>query len=272
MNSLADVLSLLAASYATPEKVVTRNDPTYVKVERKPKGESKAKVAEKTKGQQVFDLGDMPTVGSLTAEQFLKDGLCIQGENGRMKILIHGIRNAGKRDFLGHNSAGQEIPLIRVEEKHVRGDTIKAIHAYVGYDPKGEYGSQLQAASAKASIAVGARKTNGLTRSESRFVAKGQPEDRKTWGVAKDTDGDRLTHLRASEPVIVTLIIEAQKTAREAYQMAVEAKEAEALEMAEACVNLAAKAQQTVVIESARLQQVRKDLLALEAGAVRFQR
>src|SRR5208282_1765648 len=160
MSELDDVLALLAASYSKPELIVTRNDPSFVPLPKKPKLD-KAQVVKAKTGPAIFGIV-MPEVGSLDAAGFTA-----------------AMRNAGKRPFKAHNAAGEEIQIIRVEQKEVRGDIIKAIHAfgggtapYSGYDPKGNFGAQEQAARSRASIELGFRKTNGLTRQEYRTAAK----------------------------------------------------------------------------------------------------
>jgi hypothetical protein len=156
--------------------------------------------------------------------------------------------------------------VIKVEAKQVRPDCIKAIHAYCGYDPKGEFGTQEQAARAKAAIEIGYRKTNGLTRQESRTQAAGKPEDRKTWAVAKDEHASLLMHLRSSETAIVENILAAEKASKEAHAMACEALEAGQEEFAAVCAEFAGKSQATVVIERARLQNVQRDLRDIAKG------
>jgi hypothetical protein len=254
MNDLESCLALLAASYTVPEVIVTRNDPNYVHIPRKPKADPKAKVVQAKDSPAIFGVV-MPEMGSLDAMGFTL-----------------AMRNAGKRPFTAHNAAGEPIQVIKVEAKQVRPDCIKAIHAYCGYDPKGEFGTQEQAARAKASIEIGYRKTNGLTRQESRTHAAGQPEQRKQWGVDKDPQAARLAHLRSSETTIVENILSAEKAAKEAHAMACEARAEEQLEFAEACAEVAGKAQATVVIERARLAQVQADLKAIKAGKVTFSR
>jgi len=261
MSELDDVLALLAASYSKPELIVTRNDPNYVQVVRKPKAEAKAQVVKAKEGQAIFGM-TMPEVGSLDAAGFTA-----------------AIRAAGKRPFTAYNGLGQPIQVIKVEAKEVRPDTIKAIHAYgggtapyAGYDPKGEFGAQEQAARSRAAIELGHRKTNGMTRQEYRTAAAGKPEQRKDWGVAKDANADRLAHLKASETAIVETILAAEKAAKEAHAMANEAQAEEQLEFADACAQLAGKAQATVVIERARLAQVQADLKAIREGKVNFSR
>jgi len=249
MNDLDSVIALLAASYAPKSEVtVTRNDPNYVPVVRKPKAEPKAQVVKAQTGQAVYGM-IMPEKGSLDAAGF-----------------IAAIRAAGKRPFKAHNAAGEEIQVIRVEAKEVRPDTIKAIHAYIGYDPKGNFGEQEQAARSKASIEIGFRKTNGLTRGEARVQAAGSLEQRKTWGGLPDENAKRLAHLRTSETAIVEAMLAAEQTAKQARALAEEAREEEQLEYAETLAALAGKAEAQVVVEKARLECVRRDLAAIAKG------
>ena len=252
MNDLQSVLDLLAASYnhaAAP--IVTRNDPTYVKVERKAK-DPKAKVAKAKEGQAIFGMA-LASAGTMTAQEY-----------------ILSIRNAGKRPFKAYNALGGEIQVIKVSPRDVRPDTIKAIAAYCGYDPSGDFGGQYQAASSKASIEIGYRKTNGQTRQECRTQAAGQADQRKSWGVAKDENASRLAHLRSSETAIVDTILAAEKASKEAHAMACMALEEGQEEFAATCAGFAGKAQATVVIERARLANVQRDLLAIREGKVTF--
>ena len=74
------------------------------------------------------------------------------------------IRNAGKRP----NDKGI---MVRHPDQE-RGDIIKAIHAYVGYDPRGNFGTQDQAARAKAQAELRPTSNVGPSREEMRSASR----------------------------------------------------------------------------------------------------
>ena len=111
------------------------------------------------------------------------------------------IRTAGKRT----NEAGRPIH----QPGEVRGDMIKAIHAYVGYDPRGDFGSQEQAARAKAQRELQPGKvTTGPSLAEQRSAGRsltgyvaGMPEIQKA----------KLVELQARETYTVEEILDLEK-------------------------------------------------------------
>jgi len=95
------------------------------------KGEVKAPIHN---GPKVFGVA-MPDRNTLDAKGFLM-----------------ACRDAGKRSFQTVNEVtGEVTSVVKRDEREVRNDLIKAIHAYCGYDNGRDFGSQDTAARAKAS-------------------------------------------------------------------------------------------------------------------------
>jgi hypothetical protein len=90
----------------------------------------------------------------------------------------------------------------------VRGDTIRAIAGYVGYDPRGSFGSQDTAARALASRTLSGRVIGGMTRAEQRSAA------RSLEGYVAGMPNHRMAHLvslQAQESHTAELIIDLKK-------------------------------------------------------------
>ena len=111
---------------AAMQPVVTRNGP-YVKKTKAAEPKQSQATTHKA-GPDIFGLS-LPAAGSISAQEF-----------------ILAIRDAGKRSFQALNLNQEPIVVRRVDQSKVRDDTILAIAAYVGYDPKGNFGAQELAA------------------------------------------------------------------------------------------------------------------------------
>lgn len=142
--SLANLIALVSAVNADPSAtpdheeievtsmVTARSESPKVRKSKPAKNEA-APIHQKSSTPGMA----MPDRGTLDAKGFLL-----------------AMRNAGKR-------VNQETSAVFVDPREIRNDQIKAIHAfmyqetrqgrvYIGYDPKGEFGSQDQAARALA--------------------------------------------------------------------------------------------------------------------------
>jgi hypothetical protein len=132
---------------AKVETVVIRNAPKAERGSKKSAtpshGEQAAPIHH---GPKTFGVV-MPERNTLTAKDFLI-----------------ACRDAGKRT----NDKG--LPF--TDPKEVRGDIIKAVHAYCGYDMHGNFGSQEQEARAKAQREIRGFKATGPTREETRAAAR----------------------------------------------------------------------------------------------------
>ncbi len=119
------------------------------------------------------------------------------------KGFILAMRNAGKRP----NAAG----VMTRDQSKVREDEIQAIAAYVGYDIGGNFGSQEQAARAKANRELSKVPIQGPTREEQRNASKswagyvhGMPDNQQR----------RLANLQARETEAVETFIQHVKDSR----------------------------------------------------------
>jgi hypothetical protein len=137
----------------------------------------------------------LPEKGTLTAADFLL-----------------AMRDAGKRTFqVLNNQTNTSHPVIKVDETKVRGDRIAAIAAYVGWNPKDNFGPQELRAIAQANREVHG-KDNGPTYRDLHKVSRtlsgyvhGMP----------DTKAKRLDNLLAQEKIaagdLARLLHEASK-------------------------------------------------------------
>jgi hypothetical protein len=134
--------------------------------------------------------------------------------------------------------------IITLRKANDRNEQIKAIHAFVGYDMAGDFGTQEAAARTKAQRELSGRPIQGMTRSESRAAARsmtgfvaGLPDDNKR----------TLANLRAREVAAVEAMLQHEKDAAN-----VERGEAERILSA----GLAE-------VERERLTQIRADIAAM---------
>jgi hypothetical protein len=136
---------LTSRESAKVEVVVVRNaEPKASKKSAKP---SKNEAAPIHDGPKVFGV-TMPERNSLDAKGYLL-----------------AMRTAGKR------VSDKGVPF--TDPKEVRNDQIKAIHAFVGYDSHGNFGSQEMLATAKANRDLrGVQVVTGPTREEQRAASR----------------------------------------------------------------------------------------------------
>ena len=114
--------------------------------------------------------------------------------------FMRAIRTAGQRvnqDGKTYTDPGQ-----------VRGDTIQAIAGYVGYDPRGSFGSQDTAARAKASRELSGKKIGGMTLAEQKSAARSVTG--YVHGMPNHT-ASYLLSLQAQEGHTASLIIDLKK-------------------------------------------------------------
>jgi hypothetical protein len=139
-DSLSAALAMLALNYATDplpegaEKIVINLPQSAAKV-KAPKGAKAKKAAPISAAPKAAVMpSNLDGPGTLNAEQFLL-----------------AFRDAGKRVKEDTNLVTGEVTMRPIfDGSLVREDTIKAIHAYIGYDPAIDFGTQDIAARAKA--------------------------------------------------------------------------------------------------------------------------
>jgi len=241
MDTKLTILAKLLMAHADEQEKqdliqVIRNLPAEPKKPKKSSG-PKAPVAHKQTGERIYGL-TLPEKGSLDAQGF-----------------IQACHNAGKRPFKAMSMAGTEMTVIKVDPSKTREDMIKAIAAYTGYDARGSFGTQEQAARAKAAIEIGYRKTNGQTRGEARANVQ-KSLDRGTTKVSPDhgmadQHAKRLANLQAQETQLAEASIDCEKMINDT-SLPLEDRE-QALAMME--------------LAEERLAHVRKDLVAAANGA-----
>jgi hypothetical protein len=148
---LADIIALVSSAHVDPtiapeiddspeivETVIGRNLPKPVR--------GKKQVASIHDGPKVFGV-TLPERNTLDAKSFLL-----------------AVRNAGKRP----NAKGAMV----FDKAHERNDLICAIHAYVGYDTRRDFGPQDTEARAKAQRELRDGVTPGPTREEKRSAER----------------------------------------------------------------------------------------------------
>lgn len=140
-TSLASALDFLASTYATAEVPQAEVIETVLPAAKAPKAAKAAKAA-KAKREKDAPIApklealpaNMPAIGSLDAEGFML-----------------AIRDAGCVFVERVNEVTGNVVTVKVrDESKVRADMIRAIHAFVGYDPSGNFGAQESAARTKA--------------------------------------------------------------------------------------------------------------------------
>lgn len=134
---------LTSRETARVEVVVVRN------------AEPKASKKSASKNEQAAPIHDGPKVFGVTMPD--RNSLDAKG-------FLDACRDAGKR----RTAEGQPT----FDAREVRNDLIKAIHAYCGYDQRGNFGSQEQEARAKAQREIRGFKVSGPTREEQRAAAR----------------------------------------------------------------------------------------------------
>lgn len=141
-DTLALCLDMLAANYAT-EPLPETADPIVVNLpsSKAPKA-SKVKAPKASKGE--------PIPAKSTALAVMPSNLAGPGTLDAKSFLL-AFRDAGKRSKQETNLVTGEVYTRHFHDASmVREDTIKAIHAYCGYDPAGDFGAQDNAARSKA--------------------------------------------------------------------------------------------------------------------------
>lgn len=165
--SLASLIALVSSANADPstmpeinvepeitETVIGRNLPKPVRG-KKQASESGAQAAPIHQKPAVFGVA-MPERNTLDPKSFLL-----------------ACRDAGKRSFEQIiETTGEVIHVVKVDSGKVREDLIKAIHAYCGYDPRRDFGSQDQEARAQAQRELRGYKATGPTREEQRAASR----------------------------------------------------------------------------------------------------
>ncbi len=156
--SLANLIAFVSSVNADPSTQPEHNveEPKVVTVVRNaPQSESKrAKASKSAAPIHNPNAGKSMTPGITLPERNTLDA----------KGFLLAMRNAGKRP----NDKG----LMVVHPNEVRNDQIKAIHAYCGYDNRGDFGSQDQAARAKAQRELRGEKFAGPSREEQRAASR----------------------------------------------------------------------------------------------------
>ena len=142
-DSLAAALAMLSTTYVTnvaPQaETITVSLPSSAKVKKEkapktPKGKKSAPIKAAVSNSAESLPTNMPAVGSLDATAFLI-----------------ACRSAGKRFVEKVNEVTGQVYIGSVlDQGLVREDTIRAIHAFVGYDPTGNFGQQDDSARRKA--------------------------------------------------------------------------------------------------------------------------
>lgn len=195
-SALALALSALTAQHNSElasheaskvETIVVRN--------AEPKSKKGAKSPEPRKGEQAAPIHDGPKVFGVTMPE-------------RNTLDATGFLNACK--IAGRRTNDKGMPF--TDPKEVRNDLIKAIHAFVGYDSRSDFGSQETEARAKAHRDIRGYKVTGPTREELRAASKsaagfvaGLP----------DYKARALANLQGQERVTADAMIEHVKQARD---------------------------------------------------------
>jgi hypothetical protein len=202
-------LAMLAATYgsnplpdaAEPIIVVLPTKVKAPKVAKTPKGKRVSKdAAPKTLSSAVLP-SNMPAIGSIDAQTFL--------------LTLRGVGMRSKEDT---NAVTGEVFIRRFHDPSFnREDTIKAIHAFIGYDVAGDFGAQDVAARAEAQRqlrgnvvpaqyhrrggACVAPSIQGYTAGAPDFAAKRKAD---LLGRERHSVNERLRHLKnAADPAFV---------------------------------------------------------------------
>ncbi len=156
--SLANLIALVSSVNADPSTQPEHNvEPTIVQTvvgRNLPKPERKSKVAKSAAPIHDPNAGKSMTPGISLPERNTLDA----------KGFLQAMRDAGKR------VSAEGKPVFQPNE--VRNDQIKAIHAYCGYDNRLNFGSQDQAARAKAMRELRGVQVTGPSREEQRNAAR----------------------------------------------------------------------------------------------------
>jgi hypothetical protein len=232
--------------------VVTRNAP-FTPKPRKGKEAKTAKEVVRKVGPDLFGVA-LPARGTLDARGFMD-----------------AMKNAGKRPFKATNMLGEEIITMRVEQSKVLDDQKIAIAAYVGYDPKGNFGQQEMAARSQAAREIGyakqpVRKPDGTIATREEDKAKLRQGTPYAKGLP-DYHQKRMMELQAQEVLLADTAIESERMVENAFNLAHPDKdEPEAPnpvltmdEQAE-CEALYKQYLAEYTIACAKLEQIRKDI------------
>lgn len=164
--SLAAIISLVSQHNVDPtttpdhddspeivETVIGRNLPKPVR----------GKIPTET-GEQAAPIHNKPAVfGMVMPERNTLDA----------KGFLLACRDAGKRSFeVVDQATGEVRHVVKRDDREVRGDLIKAIHAYIGYDTSRDFGPQDQEARAKAQRELRGGVVPGPTREEKRSAER----------------------------------------------------------------------------------------------------
>jgi hypothetical protein len=179
------------------------------------------------KGEQAAPIHDGPKVFGVTMPE--RNTLDAKG-------FLNACRDAGKR----RNAEGKPI----FDAREVRNDLICAIHAYIGYDNRRDFGSQDIEARSQAQ-----RELRGVapgpTREEKRAASR---SGRGFIAGLPDHKARRLQDLLARETAAVDAMLQYQKEATEAYKTSrVDALRLEGL----------------AEVERERLSAIRRDILTM---------
>lgn len=168
---LANIIALVSSANVDPstrpevnvepeivETVIGRNLPKPVR----------GKIPASNTGEQAAPIHNKPAVFGVTLPE--RNTLDAKG-------FLLACRDAGKRSFQSVNEVTGEVrTMVKVDQGKVREDLICAIHAYIGYDNRRDFGSQDQEARAKAQreirAAQGYKVAAGPTREEQRSAAR----------------------------------------------------------------------------------------------------
>jgi hypothetical protein len=129
-----------------PTITVIRNAPPRETVKQAKERTEKAQVVKAPKGQQVFGLALPDTRTPCNADS--------------AKLFLTQMRQAGRRK----SETGRWF----TDSREIRNDSIQAIAAFVGFDTRGDYGQQEQAAHLKAKNLLRPIHNLGMSREEER--------------------------------------------------------------------------------------------------------
>ena len=176
----------------------------------KPQRESRKKVTANVSqqtAQSVHTVGIM--VGSLDATGFLQavrtageyTAWVVKGKNGKGETYF----------FSAEKGTPNAYPVKRVDSRKAREETIKAIHAYCGFDPRQDFGAQDQAARARAARELNPSRTNGPSLAEIRSAQHSLQGF--VGGVVSPLDKTKA-NLQARAKMMVETIIDLEKAGK----------------------------------------------------------
>lgn len=159
---LSAIIALVSSHNADPSTTPDHDEPTVGFLVRST--EPKASKPRASSGEQAAPIHDRPTIFGMVLPE--KNTLDAKG-------FLLACRDAGKRSVEKVNeTTGEVIRSVKFDQSKVREDLICAIHAYVGYDNRRDFGSQDVEARAKAQRELRGGVVPGPTREEKRAAER----------------------------------------------------------------------------------------------------